>query len=131
MRFLDWQLRLSALARERAGQKFEWGTNDCCLFAADAVLAMTGIDHAEAFRGYDSAAGALRHIEAGGGLQAIATAALGSPVGPMLASVGDVVLMMNDGREVLAICNGTTAISPGEDGLTAHAMSHALGCWKV
>lgn len=131
MRVVDWQLRLSALAHERSERPFEWGVNDCCLFAADAVLAMTGVDHAAGFRGYDSAAGALRHVEAGGGLEAIATAALGAPVPAGMAAVGDVVLVTNAGREVLAVCNGTTAISPGETGLTAHAMTAAVVCWKV
>lgn len=131
MRLIDWQVRLSTLAQERSDRPFEWGANDCCLFAADAVLAMTGRDYAAGFRGYNSAAGAMRHVEAEGGMQAIASRALGPPVLPGFAAVGDVVLVNNAGRELLAICNGGTAISPGESGLTAHAMTEAVVCWKI
>lgn len=131
MRSPDWAPRLALLARERALMPFAWGRNDCCLFAADAVLAMTGVDHAKAFRGYENEFGALRLIQRAGGLRQIATAALGEPVDVTMAAVGDVVLMLNDGRELLAVCNGTAALSPGEKGLVAHPMADALACWKV
>jgi len=49
--------------RERTKQPFAWGTNDCALFAADAVLANTGTDIASDFRGkYNTQLGSLRTI---------------------------------------------------------------------
>ena len=48
---------------------FQWGKCDCCLWAADVVLALTGVDHAATFRGsYDSMRGAQRLLKSRGGL---------------------------------------------------------------
>ncbi|MDM0024070.1 DUF6950 family protein [Variovorax saccharolyticus] len=130
-RLQDWQLRFAAFAKERASMPFAWGSNDCCLFAADAVLALTGKDWGADYRGgYDDAKRALRAMPAGG-LREVASRALGEPVSPLLAAVGDVVLMESEGRELLAICNGTSAIGPGADGLTSIDMEAALAAWKV
>ncbi len=41
--------RVSACARARAA--FVWGKSDCALFAADGILAVTGVDIADDFRG--------------------------------------------------------------------------------
>lgn len=131
MRLYDWQARLAAFAKERADMPFEWGRNDCTLFAADAVLAMTGVDHAAGWRGYDNIRDAQRLIDELGGLRAIATAALGDAVPVLMAAPGDVLLLDNGGRELLAICNGTSAIAPWEKGLAALPMSQALAAWKV
>ncbi len=38
-----WPRRLSDLVAERHGAAFAWGSRDCCLWAADAVLALTEI----------------------------------------------------------------------------------------
>jgi hypothetical protein len=132
MRLVDWQLRYAAFMQERAAMPFAWGVNDCALFAADCVLAITGRDPAAALRGtYDDALGAARRIEELGGLQAAASAALGEPVAPGFASVGDVVLAMNEGRELLMVCNGTSAIGPAEGGAAALGMESAIVAWKV
>lgn len=110
---------------------FAWGQNDCCLFAADAVLAMTGADLAGDYRGsYDDVKSALR-VMPQGGLREVATRALGEPISSLMAAVGDVVLMMNEGRELLAICNGTSAIGPGPAGMAVLGMESALAAWKV
>lgn len=132
MRLIDWQLRFSDFIVGRCAQPFAWGQNDCCLFAADAVLAMTGSDFAGEARGaYADIKGAMRMTEARGGLRAIATEALGESVPALMASVGDVVLLVNEGRELLGICNGTNAVGPGSDGLAVLGMEAALAAWKV
>lgn len=110
---------------------FEWGRNDCSLFACDAMLAMTEVDHAAAFRGYTTAREALRLIKDHGGLRAIASAALGESVAPAYAAVGDLVLVKNNGRELLAICNGTNVIAPGKSGMVVLGMDAAVAAWKV
>jgi len=51
MRLPDWQSRLSAVLKAHAGQPFEWGVNDCCLFVCDCLVAVAGIDPAAEFRG--------------------------------------------------------------------------------
>lgn len=131
MRARNWQATLSAFIAERRSVPFAWGSNDCCLFVADAVQAMTGADPAAELRGYRSTLEAARLIEDLGGLERIASDALGDPVPPAFASVGDVVLIENDGRDLLALCNGTTALAPGELGMVVLGMDAAKAAWRV
>lgn len=131
MRRADWQIQLSVFAQAHAHMPFEWGRNDCCMFTVDAVLAMTGVDHGAQFRGYSTAFAAARVVEQQGGIRQLAIDAWGEPVSPLRAGVGDVVLVINEGREVLAVCNGTTAIGPGPDGIAVMNMSAATAAWKI
>ncbi len=137
----NWEAALRArveLARDRL---FEWGANDCALFAADCVEAITGFDLAAAFRGkYTTAAGARRMLMryGEGSLEATVTALLGAPVAPALARRGDVVLFRSfppdtppEGIEALAVCTGEVAASPGPNGLTDVPMSEWLKAWRV
>src|SRR5258708_4686376 len=55
-RLEDWVVRLEAFIKERTAQPFKWGSQDCCLFAADAIEAITGVDLAADFRGKYSGA---------------------------------------------------------------------------
>ena len=131
MRLYDWQLRFSEFVKSRAAEPFAWGRNDCCLFAADAVIAMTGSDHAAGLRGYVTAMEAHRLIEERGGLKELVGSSLGAPIPPSFASVGDVVLVENEGRELLAICNGTAALAPGKTGIVVLGMNAAVAAWRV
>jgi len=61
----NWPTLLHKFLAERMNTPFVWGKHDCCLFACDAVLAMTGEDLAGDFRGkYDSALSAVRTMQA-------------------------------------------------------------------
>jgi hypothetical protein len=63
----DWRSRLDAYLDSIEGKPFAWGQLDCALFAADTVLAMTGVDLAESFRGrYSDQEGAAAAIKAAG-----------------------------------------------------------------
>lgn len=128
MRLQDWQARLAEFARERSTMPFEWGRNDCCMFTVDAVLAMTGVDHGAQFRGYSTEHAANRILKSNGGVRGLATDAWGEPVAPAYAGVGDPVLMLNEGRELLAVCNGTNVLCAGGVVLD---MSAALAAWKI
>src|SRR6185437_11886108 len=60
----------------RAQVPFAWGVNDCCLFPADAIHAMTGVDIAAGFRGkYHDQAGAFALIRSVTGGSTVADAA--------------------------------------------------------
>lgn len=128
----DWQLCLEAFVHERKSMPFAWGTNDCTIFAADCVQALTGVDvvPAEA-RGYTTERQAARILKERGGLIGIATAAMGEPLPPLLAGIGDVVLSKAGAHDMLAICNGGTCIAPGPDGLVHLGMATATMCWRV
>lgn len=50
-RFPDWQERLSRFFALHRTRPFRYGDWDCCLFAADAIQQVTGVDIAAEFRG--------------------------------------------------------------------------------
>lgn len=126
----DWQTRLAAFLAQRQALPFAWGSHDCCMFAAGAVNAITGHDYSAGYA-YASAEEAASLLEREGDLAAFATRCLGEPIAPALAAVGDVVLVANDGRQLLAVCNGTSALAPGRLGLVTLGMDAALAAWRV
>lgn len=131
-RLRDWPERLDALLRDRADWPFVWGVHDCCTFCADAVQAITGVDVMGTLRQrYQSAVEAMALTQELGGLKGAVSSVLGEPCIPALCTVGDVLLLSNDDREVVALCNGETAIVTGPRGLLAIASPHILAAWRV
>lgn len=135
MRVDNWTARLNAAIEAARGRPFSWGAHDCALFAADVVMMLTGIDYGAAFRGrYASARGAATVIAQAGGLEAIATRALGDPVDPVLAQRGDVALIKAAGvaaQPSLGICVGDRIAVPGLLGLVFLPRGDAVKAWKV
>lgn len=132
-RLPDWTMRLDSLVRARLLLPFEWGPNDCCSWVADAAQAMTGADVLAVLRGpRRSWRGAYKqHARYTGGLP-VAMQRAGLPrVAPRLARRGDVVLIEQLPFDLLAICNGMDALSPGPDGLAAVSMERALCAWQL
>jgi hypothetical protein len=130
MRHQDWQIRFEAFMRERWTAPFVWGMNDCCTFAVDCVIVLTGADPTPpGLRGHTTARQAYRAIQRSGGLYAIATSALGSPRPAAFAQVGDIVLAKAGARDMLAVCNGRQALAPSATGLLAVPLGD--WCWRV
>ncbi|HUF81285.1 MAG TPA: hypothetical protein VMN03_09140 [Burkholderiales bacterium] len=130
----DWPLRLNAWLDSVREKAFAWGTHDCVLGAADAVLAMTGQDPAQAYRArYQTRTGAARVLAEHGGLEALVTGALGAPLpGPRLAGRGDVVLMESGTQgPMLAVVIGASAVAPGPEGATFLPMADWRTGWRV
>jgi hypothetical protein len=141
----DWPEKMNEYIERIATMPFAWGTLDCCMFAADCVLAMTDEDFAADFRGqYTDAPSAYVALQrfAGGGIpetMAILADRFGwEPVEPLRAQRGDIVLIPphlchGDPRfgGALGICVGPLSIfmaeigaraistipSPGQDGI--------------
>lgn len=68
---------LAAFLRAGGARPFAWGVQDCCLWAADWVLAATGRDPAAGWRGrYLTALGAARLVTRRGGFEAHVAACL-------------------------------------------------------
>jgi hypothetical protein len=128
MRHEDWEKRLNEFL-DTVGP-FEWGTNDCCLFAANAVLAMTGEDYAKPYRGYKTAKGALSRLK-DIGVAGVATNALGAPKEPLFAQRGDVVSFDAGDGVALGVCIGAKIAAVGQDGLVMLPMSQAIQAWSV
>lgn len=131
-RLPDWPTRMEAFMAQRHSAPFAWGSNDCAIFAADCVQAITGQDPAPAgLRKHRTAKQAYRAIARYGGMQTIASAALGPHIAPLLAGVGDVVLVPVGKRTAFGICNGATALVPSAGGLVALPMDTARIAWRV
>lgn len=137
MRYEDWPSRLNAIICEALDRPFAYGEHDCSLFAADVVLALTGVDPAQQFRGkYRTEQAAYRLLARSGGLAAVAQSVAREhgfePVLPTLAQRGDVVLFHNDGRPTLGVVDLAGRIAaPGPQGLAFLPITEAIMAWRV
>lgn len=118
MRHEDWPERLQAYVESHRNAAWVWGQHDCAMFASGAVQSVNGTDPFATYRGrYSTEAEAERLIDAAGGFEALCTSVLGEPQRAADARPrrGDLVYgpLRKDGAEGLAVCLGTTAVSPG------------------
>jgi hypothetical protein len=136
----DWESKLDDFVARSQRLKFAWGIHDCCLFACDAVLAMTGTDLAADFRGkYDSALGAARMLKAYGGTvemlaEEIADKFCIFEVPVLYAQRGDVVLLPsnNDGPALgIVSLDGWNCLGAGLEGLTRTPLNQCLKAWRI
>lgn len=132
MRHRQWQSRLAAVIDGRLSAPFAWGTNDCCMFAADCVQAVTGIDPAAALRGtYSNALEAVAALESLGGIEALADAHSVSRVELNFEHVGDVCIAIIDGRDSLCVWGGDAWLGPSTDGLTTVDASAITAIFRI
>jgi hypothetical protein len=128
------------LARAKTPFAWSWGTNDCCLFAADAVQAITGVDIADDFRGlYDDEASAFALIAKVTGGTTVADAAAHCAVKhglvelqhPLKAQSGDLVVMENGGQLIAGIVhlNGRLLISVAAAGPVRLSILSVVRAW--
>ena len=137
----DWQGALDEFVRANEDQRFEYGKWDCCLFVCDAIIEMTGVDLAAAYRGkYSTRKGALQAIceQLGtASIQAVAAhtaAAHHMPEVPVLrAHRGDMVLIARkrDHSLGLVALNGRDVIVASKRGLWRLPLSRAVRAWHV
>lgn len=133
-RLENWPTLLSLYVDSRRSQPFAWGTNDCCIFAADWVLIATGHDIASAFRGgYSSALGATRIIEEAGGIDRLLEkhAPALQQVPRCRAGRGDLVLREGGNGSTLGIVLGPLDCFVGENGLIFAPLDETATCWKL
>lgn len=128
----------SLLAAFLADEKpFEWGKRDCSLWAADAVLCITGIDPAIDFRNrYKTAKGAARVLKKYGGLEGaveMITMDHGMMEIPVaLAQRGDVVLIDSPLGPALGVMSLSGKVAAqGIDGVTHESVKVARRAWRV
>lgn len=132
MRRANWEQALSEYLAAAEGLRFDYGgaehTTVCAFHAADAVLAMTGIDYAAPFRGkFTTAAGAARALRryGAGTLEATIDSLFAEkPIG--FAQRGD--LVMQDDR--VGICIGADAVFIGQEGEREGLIRIARAEWR-
>jgi hypothetical protein len=129
----DWYSRLSDAIEGALQRPFEWGVHDCALFAADAVLAMTGVDLADGFRGhYRSAGGAMRILGRGGCDDVTEYAATLLPeIAPALAAAGDIAAVLTKAGPALGVLTGPLVAVPGAGGLGFVSRGEAIRAFHV
>lgn len=126
----------------RARAPFVWGKNDCALFAADGIQAMTGVDIAADFRNrYNDEASALEAIKtiAGGTTIADAAAYCAAKHGlaelhlPLMAQRGDLAVLEESGRLIAGLVhlNGRHLVTVGESGLKRICICKIRRAWRV
>jgi len=130
----------------RAHQPFAWGRNDCALFVADAIEAMTGWDIAADFRGYIDEAGAFAAIRAVTGAAADATVTVENAAEycarkygleefeyPLEAKRGDICTLEESGRLILGLVhlNGAQIVTAGELELKSFPITQVRRAWHV
>ena len=125
-RLYDWLPRLNSYVEAHRNTSFEWGTHDCCTFAAGVIWALTmvGVDVPRVRDKYHAA----RELNARGGIES-AMDATGFPRwgSPLSARRGDIVLV----NRALGVCLGHVWAAPGRDGLVFGAMDVAAVSWRV
>ena len=134
MRVQHWALKLDAAIEAARHKCFAWGEHDCGLFAATVVELLTGRDDISEHRGhYRDARGGMRIVARVGGMEAMASEALGAPIPAVEAQRGDVVLVNCGigGRAAFGICVGVHVAAPGANGLVFLPMEHWVKAWRV
>lgn len=131
MRRHDWAARMYAQFDAHSDRAFEWGQNDCCLFVARVVDAMTDSGLAERIaREYSDETTAMRFIQLHGGLAEAVSVYLGAPA-EVRATRGDAVMIHGGLDLAMGICAGPYVLAMGPKGLTRIARTDILKVWKT
>lgn len=110
---------------------FEWGSNDCCMFAVGCVEAITGVNFGSEYVGYSTKFGASKVLYEHGGVDGIATKHLGEPKQSKLAKRGDIVMFDCGDGNALGVCLGVKIAAVSESGLMFISMNKAIKAWSV
>ena len=128
----EWFAALDGFFSSKEDTPFEWGTHDCCTFAADWVKLATGIDPMEDLRGLDSAIAAHRALSEAGGMLAAVDLRMGPHLTGPFAHAGDVAMTTSEtGSKVMAVCVGAHLAVPGVVGLQLVPVQQAEATWRV
>jgi hypothetical protein len=134
MRRADWQRRFNEAVDTASLIPFTWGQHDCVMFVAFVVDRMTDSSYVKDIRknyAYADEFAATNVIQSSGGLLKLCKQWLGEPMPVNHAMPGDVVLMRNDGRVLLAIVEGHQALAASEKGIVPIPMRDAVCAWRI
>ena len=133
MRKQNWFIALTQFIESRRYSPFIWGENDCCLFVADAVQLISGIDAAAPYRNkYTTAVGAARALKKyGDGTMAGAWSACFEEIRPQDMGRGDVALIDVEGAPASALSFGNKLWAVSDNGLITVPRTEAFRAWRV
>jgi len=131
MRRADWVGQMWLAIEDHADTEFVWGVNDCCLFVARVVDAMTDSDiETELNASYTDEQTALAYIALFGSLEAAVSSHLGQPE-PGRPLRGDVVLIDGGDGPALGILVGGHIAGMGPNGFVYLPRGEALQRWAI
>jgi hypothetical protein len=130
-----WPEHLAALVAARADVPFAWGANDCCSFAGDAALAVTGADPFAMHRGrYATEAGA-EGVVGPAGLTRFVEGLMrdfGAEEVPVAAAQrGDWALIVVGNMPLVGVVLGGQVAAPGARGLAFLPFRRAERAWGI
>jgi hypothetical protein len=140
-----WERLLGLFIADHVESELVWGKNDCCLFACNSILTITGTDTATDFRNKystkDKAYKLLKEFAGNGLLETVEKLtkefSMQEWPSPMFAQRGDLVYSevetcLGGIRGTLGIVgmNGSIAI-PGKDRLEFLPISKGARAWRV
>lgn len=133
----NWTAQLNKTLEAKEDMPFEWGYNDCFLFACDCVKAITGFDPAKGYRGrYKTAGEAYRLMDSLGGMEMVMDDFL-KPIGafrgnPRLLARGDVAMIrLVNGRTALGIYVGRGVACAGTTCMEIAPVSAIVSAWGI
>lgn len=133
MRLSNWPSALSVFVESRRRAPFEWGVNDCAIFTADAVMAITGVDYAAEYRGqyhtYEESKELLNRNGYDGMVSVLEK--IFNATDPNHIKRGDIAIFTGRYGLTMGICTGNHIVSPGECGIELIPMSAAEKGWAV
>lgn len=104
MKLQGWESRLNSVIEDYLEKPFVWGENDCLLFMADCILAISGVDIMADWRGsYDSEETAYAKLKEETGGSFLPAFSGMTSVGLPWAQRGDVGLMTIGERDYCGI----------------------------
>ena len=134
-RYQDWEDKFSQFIAKTMHRPFVWGRNDCCIYAANAVKAITGVDFAGGCRGkYRKEEDAIKLIDELGGIEKIVDNCLGALQNKNFVQRGDVVMysvIEKDNSLALGVCIGNGFAAPSKKGLIIYPLDRIIKAWRV
>jgi hypothetical protein len=135
MKRLDgWRPAFIAAIDAHRPHAFGWGSHDCAILTADCILAVTGMDPAENFRGrYDSAESAKAALaEAGFDTAVDVVAQHFAEIHPSQAIVGDIaVIPTRQGPATAPVMGAELAAYAGNGILGAVPLADAVRAFRI
>lgn len=133
VRLDNWQRLFAEYLSDKTSEPFEWGKNDCILFGAGAVEAITGVNFYNQYLGYKSEAEAYEIIENNGGIEGLISKHLGAfDTNYLAARRGDLVMFMLPYKTIGVVDNSGEKIAClTEKGMARIPLNKAKKIWRV
>ncbi|MCG9755042.1 hypothetical protein L1D40_07380 [Shewanella insulae] len=127
-------MSLAEFVAQNRATSFSWGEHDCCLLAANWLMANGYDDLAIEFRGhYSSELGAMRAIRRAGfaSIAELLEAKLGQATPPLLLRRGAVVLLDTPEGDAVGMYQGSDCFALATYGLVAYPKTNIKMGWNV